>query len=181
MHGLAGDLFAISGFLICTRLLEERHEAGRISLKSFYLRRAFRILPPYFLYLAILAWIAAAGVVEVAPIEWWSCGLFFRNYIPDLPPPFRHAARRAALGLLGRAAAGHPGVQGLDRTLVLAVGVARSDRGAHGCHLVSATLSLIAVPFLLPWLLVGTVLHPGHAIRAGARARAGALGGEDLL
>jgi peptidoglycan/LPS O-acetylase OafA/YrhL len=80
--------FAISGFLICTRLLQEHHDTGRIGLKSFYLRRAFRILPPYFLYLVILASIAAAGVVQVAPIEWWSCGFFFRNYIPDLAPPF---------------------------------------------------------------------------------------------
>ena len=37
--------FAISGFLICSRLLEEFEQAGGISLKGFYIRRACRILP----------------------------------------------------------------------------------------------------------------------------------------
>ncbi|SRR5579864_9503947 len=38
--------FAISGLLICSRLLEEENKYGRISLRRFYIRRAFRILPP---------------------------------------------------------------------------------------------------------------------------------------
>ena len=219
--------FAISGFLICTRLLEERHQAGRISLKSFYLRRAFRILPPYFLYLAILAWIAAAGVVEVAPIEWWSCGFFFRNYIPDLPPPFSgwytghfwslsieehfYLVWPLMLVLCGNGRARSAVVvlaflvmvwRVLDYRFELAsFGYymhhrtdTRLDGLLWGCWIallldipayrdwiarwfspwawlgvivaltgviwVSSTLSLIAVPFLLPWLLVGTVLHP---------------------
>jgi peptidoglycan/LPS O-acetylase OafA/YrhL len=80
--------FALSGFLICTRLLQEHRKTDRISLKSFYLRRAFRILPPYFLYLAILGVIAAAGVIQVEPIEWISCAFFFRNYVPGPTPPF---------------------------------------------------------------------------------------------
>ena len=80
--------FAISGFLICTRLLQEHHKTDRISLKSFYLRRAFRIRPPYFLYLAILAVIAAAGVIQIEPKEWWSCAFIFRNYMSSPTPPF---------------------------------------------------------------------------------------------
>jgi peptidoglycan/LPS O-acetylase OafA/YrhL len=32
--------FAISGFLICTRLLEEKRAFGQISLRGFYIRRA---------------------------------------------------------------------------------------------------------------------------------------------
>jgi peptidoglycan/LPS O-acetylase OafA/YrhL len=73
--------FAISGFLICTRLLEEERETGRISLSGFYLRRACRILPPYLLYLGVLALIAAAGVITVQPVEWTSSLLFYRNYV----------------------------------------------------------------------------------------------------
>lgn len=80
--------FAISGFLICTRLLQEQRETARINLKSFYLRRAFRILPPYFLYLAILALIAASGLILVEPKEWWSCAFFLRNYMSSPTPPF---------------------------------------------------------------------------------------------
>ena len=51
-----GDLgvdlfFAISGVLICSRLLEEERMTGGISLKGFYIRRLFRICPPAWLYL----------------------------------------------------------------------------------------------------------------------------------
>lgn len=38
--------FFISGFIITHHLLLEEHRKGKISLRSFYLRRAFRILPP---------------------------------------------------------------------------------------------------------------------------------------
>jgi peptidoglycan/LPS O-acetylase OafA/YrhL len=37
--------FVISGFLITTLLLKEREKHGLISLRSFYIRRAYRILP----------------------------------------------------------------------------------------------------------------------------------------
>jgi peptidoglycan/LPS O-acetylase OafA/YrhL len=73
--------FGISGFLICTRLLQEECQTGEISLPSFYLRRACRILPPYLIYLAVLSLIAAAGVITVQPIEWSSTLLFYRNYV----------------------------------------------------------------------------------------------------
>jgi peptidoglycan/LPS O-acetylase OafA/YrhL len=42
--------FAISGFLITTLLLEELDRYGRISLPGFYIRRAFRIKPPAYVY-----------------------------------------------------------------------------------------------------------------------------------
>ncbi len=74
--------FAISGFLICSRLLEEGQLCGRISLKGFYIRRACRILPAAFTYLGVLALLAVCGLVIVTPLEWWSCILFFRNYLP---------------------------------------------------------------------------------------------------
>jgi peptidoglycan/LPS O-acetylase OafA/YrhL len=45
--------FAISGFLICGLLLREYEETGDISLRRFYIRRCFRILPPYYWTLAI--------------------------------------------------------------------------------------------------------------------------------
>lgn len=44
--------FVLSGFLITTLLLREEDRRGRISLRAFYLRRAFRILPVYFVVLA---------------------------------------------------------------------------------------------------------------------------------
>jgi len=45
--------FVLSGFLITWLLLVERERTGTVSLKSFYLRRAFRLLPAYYVYLAV--------------------------------------------------------------------------------------------------------------------------------
>lgn len=47
--------FGISGFLITTLLLREEDRHGRVSLKNFYIRRVFRIVPLYFLALALTA------------------------------------------------------------------------------------------------------------------------------
>lgn len=45
--------FAISGFLITTLLLHERHATGHVALGAFYVRRALRIFPLYYLALAL--------------------------------------------------------------------------------------------------------------------------------
>ena len=74
--------FAISGFLICSRLLEEEQLFGSISLKGFYIRRACRILPAALTYLLVVAVLAIGSLILVTPLEWWSCVLFFRNYLP---------------------------------------------------------------------------------------------------
>jgi peptidoglycan/LPS O-acetylase OafA/YrhL len=74
--------FAISGFLITSRLIEEWNHSGEISLKRFYIRRVCRILPPAMTYLLV---ILLLGVVGLAPFQWkyWlSAVCFFRNYMP---------------------------------------------------------------------------------------------------
>jgi peptidoglycan/LPS O-acetylase OafA/YrhL len=74
--------FAISGFLICGLLLREYEETGDISLRRFYIRRFFRILPPYYVSLAA---ICAAGVFLALPFNFAdvpSSLLFYRNYRP---------------------------------------------------------------------------------------------------
>jgi len=45
--------FVLSGFLITTLLLEERHARGRVSLAAFYQRRARRLLPAFFVLFLI--------------------------------------------------------------------------------------------------------------------------------
>jgi peptidoglycan/LPS O-acetylase OafA/YrhL len=51
---LGVDLFfVLSGFLITALLLQEQHDTGTIRLRSFYLRRAFRLLPALFALLAV--------------------------------------------------------------------------------------------------------------------------------
>ena len=57
--------FVLSGFLITHLLCVEEERAGRISIPSFYLRRAFRILPPAWAYL--IAVIPLVGVSATLP------------------------------------------------------------------------------------------------------------------
>ena len=45
--------FVLSGFLISTHLFAEAQDSGRISLKQFYLKRCFRILPLYLVVVGI--------------------------------------------------------------------------------------------------------------------------------
>ena len=44
--------FVISGFLITSLLLSEHESSGRIDLKDFWIRRARRLLPALYLFLA---------------------------------------------------------------------------------------------------------------------------------
>ncbi len=46
--------FILSGFLITYLLLAEGDRAGKVNIRNFYLRRAFRIYPVYFVYLVIV-------------------------------------------------------------------------------------------------------------------------------
>jgi peptidoglycan/LPS O-acetylase OafA/YrhL len=73
--------FALSGYLITSRLLDEYRKKGRISLRNFYLRRAFRILPPALTYLAVLAFLVAVGVAVCRTSTMWGALLFCVNYI----------------------------------------------------------------------------------------------------
>jgi peptidoglycan/LPS O-acetylase OafA/YrhL len=79
--------FAISGLLICSRLLDEEVRFGHISLKNFYIRRAFRILPPALLFLLVLALLHLFGPIPLSPLDWFSSLFFFRNYTVRLSGP----------------------------------------------------------------------------------------------
>lgn len=46
--------FVLSGYLITTLLLREKAKRGTVSLKHFYLRRALRILPALYAWVAVL-------------------------------------------------------------------------------------------------------------------------------
>ena len=72
--------FAISGFLICTRLLEEERAHGRFSMGGFYLRRAFRILPASVFYLAVVGVLSLLRFFPLNWAGWWGALAFFRNY-----------------------------------------------------------------------------------------------------
>jgi peptidoglycan/LPS O-acetylase OafA/YrhL len=86
VHGALGVevFFAISGLLICSRLLDEESRYGRISIRNFYIRRAFRILPPALLFLLTIAGLHILGLIQVSRLDWFSSLFFFRNYTVTL-------------------------------------------------------------------------------------------------
>lgn len=75
--------FGISGLLICSRLVAGWRASGRLDLVDFYLRRSFRILPPFFLYLVAIGLLWAAEILTLGPLAYASCFFFLRNYIPE--------------------------------------------------------------------------------------------------
>jgi peptidoglycan/LPS O-acetylase OafA/YrhL len=70
--------FGLSGLLITKLLLEEHAVTGRIDLRAFYIRRCFRILPPLFVFLAVVGF---AGLWQ-SRNELLSAVFFYRNYLP---------------------------------------------------------------------------------------------------
>src|SRR5262245_4069772 len=74
--------FFLSGFLITTLMRLEDRKTGTVSLKGFYLRRIFRILPPFYLTLILATSLALVGVVP-GKVEGTSIAalmLHFGNY-----------------------------------------------------------------------------------------------------
>jgi len=72
--------FAISGILICTRLVDEEDRRGSISLRSFYVRRLFRIQPAAFVVLAVVGVLSVAGAIPWNARGWWMSVLSVRNF-----------------------------------------------------------------------------------------------------
>jgi peptidoglycan/LPS O-acetylase OafA/YrhL len=78
--------FAISGLLICWRLMEEEQRSGSISIKKFYIRRTFRILPPALACLGVIGMLGLTGVLDIGLKEWLGGVFFLRNYTSLLGP-----------------------------------------------------------------------------------------------
>lgn len=77
-HGVT-IFFVLSGYLITSKLLQE--PAGQIDLRSFYIRRFFRLMPVAWVYLGIL-WLTGriTGEHWISGREIASCVFFFRNF-----------------------------------------------------------------------------------------------------
>lgn len=71
--------FVLSGYLIGTQLFKEITRTGAVDLKSFYLRRAFRIFPAFF---AVLALYAVVPVLRDTPTmqPLWKFATFTVNF-----------------------------------------------------------------------------------------------------
>ncbi len=65
LHGYRGVwvFFVLSGFLITTLALREEARRGRLDLRAFWIRRVFRIMPLYYLTLAVFVlWAGVWGL-----------------------------------------------------------------------------------------------------------------------
>jgi len=95
--GLGVDLFfLLSAYLITSLLLREKAEQGRVAVGAFYARRALRIWPLYYAFLAFAAWVAPHLLTrERLPPAYlasfagfvgnWICA--FRGYPPSVANP----------------------------------------------------------------------------------------------
>jgi peptidoglycan/LPS O-acetylase OafA/YrhL len=73
--------FALSGYLITRRLMEEELQRARISLRAFYVRRLFRIQPAAVLYLLVIGVLGLCAVLAVSPRGWLSALLGCANFM----------------------------------------------------------------------------------------------------
>ena len=71
--------FCISGYVICRGLVKEREQAGSVSIKAFYVRRFFRIVPPLCLFMTALAVLTLTEKISIPPQEFVRAGLFLCN------------------------------------------------------------------------------------------------------
>jgi len=78
--------FVISGYLITRQLMAEQDRHESISLKAFYIKRAFRIFPVFLVYVLSLAALRTAGIVHVSNYEFFRATTFTMNYFD---PPHR--------------------------------------------------------------------------------------------
>src|SRR5438067_6736963 len=84
----AGDLgnlgvrtfFVISGFLITGLLAAEREKSGRVDLTAFYFRRALRIFPAFFVFLAAVVLLSRIGFAELDRRDFLQAVTYTFNY-----------------------------------------------------------------------------------------------------
>ena len=69
----------LTGLMITMLLLDEQEKHGEIALKAFYARRALRLFPAYYTYLAVVAILWAMRVVEVSPAGFIASAFHWRN------------------------------------------------------------------------------------------------------
>jgi peptidoglycan/LPS O-acetylase OafA/YrhL len=80
-YGWVGvDLFfVLSGFLISNQLFEELQMRAKINVSVFFLKRFFRILPPYLFILGIYIFVPAFHEREMLP-PLWKMFTFTQNF-----------------------------------------------------------------------------------------------------
>ncbi len=73
--------FALSGYLITRRLMDEEQRRAHISLRAFYVRRLFRIQPAALFYLLVIGVLGLSAVLAVSPRGWLSALFGCANFL----------------------------------------------------------------------------------------------------
>lgn len=71
--------FCISGYVICRGMVKEASATGSVDMPAFYRRRAYRILPPLFAYIAVVGLLTAIGVLDISPAQFARAAAFLCN------------------------------------------------------------------------------------------------------
>jgi peptidoglycan/LPS O-acetylase OafA/YrhL len=71
--------FFISGFVVSKTCLDEMQMSGEFSIKGFYIRRAFRIIPPLLLYLITCSVLSGIGLIKFLPENFLSASVYLCN------------------------------------------------------------------------------------------------------
>lgn len=160
--------FTLSGFLITWLLLDEHSRLGEISLRSFYMRRIFRIFPVYYLYLTVLAAAQMVHVYRDQGTTWLGALTFTRNWIGQ-----------------GDSATGHLWSLAVEEQfyLVWPILLVLADL-YHRRRLAWTILGIVivaaiasrAIPCGGPSILCRTVFHPNSALRYADCLAIGCLG-----
>jgi peptidoglycan/LPS O-acetylase OafA/YrhL len=166
--------FVLSGFLITGLLFREEHLTGAVDLAGFYIRRAFRILPLYYLVLAMYV----IGLQRATDLDKWTkmkvalpFFLTFNNDIPFVIMPDRVGTTFGLSWTLGVEEKFY-----LFWPLICFVLLsARHKRLVAGWAVYVATLLLALFSFKLSWaysgLIVGAIVAMLFAPPAFARAK----------
>ncbi|MBC7398451.1 MAG: acyltransferase [Mucilaginibacter sp.] len=72
--------FILSGFLITTLLLKEKVKYGNVSLKNFYARRALRIFPVAYLFIAVVIVLNIVFKLQITPVSFATAVLYLKNF-----------------------------------------------------------------------------------------------------
>lgn len=82
--------FVISGYLITRLLLLEYEKRGRVSLWLFYARRALRLFPAAYAFIACVCLLSWAGITHVQAADIWHAATYTMNYLPGRSWPLGH-------------------------------------------------------------------------------------------
>ncbi len=80
--------FVISGFLITSLLIKDIDTSGKIDLRRFYIRRAFRIFPAFYTYLLVIAVLKLGLHYDATPDPihlggYLAAATYSWNYVPN--------------------------------------------------------------------------------------------------